>query len=165
MPSPPQFRYAAGYRAKVPAEVAGAELVRLAAGRGLDGLPVREVVEAAKREDSPIHDVFEWDDKQAGEAHRFEQARALVRNVLVIVRHADADPTSHKVFVNLRDGGGYRRVVEVKKDDEAYARLVALALADLRSAKARLADVRGLGDVVRQIAAIERLILRKQAAA
>lgn len=43
-----------------------------------------EVLEAARPPASPIHDLFEWDDLVAGEAHRLDQARDLIRRVKFI---------------------------------------------------------------------------------
>jgi hypothetical protein len=45
------------------------------------------VLDAARSEDSPLHDYFRWDDKEAGELFRLTQARFLIRTVkLEIVR-------------------------------------------------------------------------------
>ena len=43
------------------------------------------VVEDAKRKDSPLHDLFEWDKAKAAQAHWHDVARALIRNVRVVV--------------------------------------------------------------------------------
>ena len=126
MPNGP-FAYAEGYRARVPADVAGPALLELAGDRGLEGLPASEVVASARPEQSPLHDVFEWDDATAAEEYRLEQARGLVRSVCVVVTGDDGVETRHHLFVNLRDGEGYRRVIEVRRDAPSYERLVDLA--------------------------------------
>lgn len=41
------------------------------------------LVEAAKPEDSPAHDAFEWDDEKAGAEYRLMQARRYIRVVKV----------------------------------------------------------------------------------
>lgn len=43
------------------------------------------VVEDARSEDSPLHDLFEWDPAKAALAHWHDVARALIRNVRVVV--------------------------------------------------------------------------------
>lgn len=43
------------------------------------------VVEAARDAASPLHPLFEWDDDLAAEAYRLDQARAVIRTVLVTV--------------------------------------------------------------------------------
>ena len=44
------------------------------------------VVEDAKRESSPLHSYFEWDNGKAAHAYRIEQARTLIRSVMVVVK-------------------------------------------------------------------------------
>ena len=43
------------------------------------------VVEDAKRRDSPLHELFEWDTAKAALAHWHDVARQLIRNVRVTV--------------------------------------------------------------------------------
>ena len=47
------------------------------------------VVDTARDESHPLHERFEWDDKQAGEAYRLHQARQMIRSVRVVYREAD----------------------------------------------------------------------------
>lgn len=54
------------------------------------------VVDAARPNDSPLHDRFEWDDHAAGEAYRLVQARALIRSVKITYGD-DEDRPSRKV--------------------------------------------------------------------
>jgi|SRR5882724_3615433 len=41
------------------------------------------VVQAAKKEDSPLHKAFEWDDGKAAEKYRLVQARFLINSVQI----------------------------------------------------------------------------------
>ena len=43
------------------------------------------VVEDARREDSPLHDQFEWDVEKAAQEHWLDTARALIRSVKVVI--------------------------------------------------------------------------------
>lgn len=76
------------------------------------------VVDDNRPEDAPYHDSFEWDDAQAGEAYRIEQARSLIRTARIVERpakgrkpasyvrafHAMPDPDSAgKVYVPTED--------------------------------------------------------------
>lgn len=47
------------------------------------------VVEDAKRKDSPLHVLFEWDVDKAALAHWHEVARQLIRNVRVVVTNEE----------------------------------------------------------------------------
>lgn len=42
------------------------------------------IVRAAEPEDSPLHDAFEWDDARAAHANRLNQARKLVKTIVVV---------------------------------------------------------------------------------
>ncbi len=44
-----------------------------------------EVLNAARDENSPLHDFFEWDDSAAAEAYRLDQARELIRRIKIEV--------------------------------------------------------------------------------
>jgi hypothetical protein len=65
--------------------------------RDSDGvLSTPNVVEAAKNPNSILHSYFEWDNEQAANKHRLEQAAKLIRSfkVSIVV-------TSHKMVVPL----------------------------------------------------------------
>ena len=73
-----------------------------------DGILTAEaVVEAAKDPESPLHHQFEWDDSAAAHAHRLNQARQLIRTVVIRENHQPA-----RRYVNVRvtlAGGAVRR--------------------------------------------------------
>lgn len=75
------------------------------------------VVDAARPEESPLHDRFEWNDKVAGEAYRLDQARRLIRSVRVVYREADDKEAARTVrayhAIRDEDGTSYRPVEEV----------------------------------------------------
>jgi hypothetical protein len=56
-------------------------------------------VEAARAEDSPLHSRFEWDDTQAADKWRLEQAGQLLR---VTFRPDPTKPTDLRAFVAIK---------------------------------------------------------------
>ena len=75
------------------------------------------VEKAARSKSSPVHDLFEWDDKKAGYQFRIQQARTIIRSVVFQVEDAgplfqppkyvrdpaqDADKTGYVSVVQLR---------------------------------------------------------------
>lgn len=154
-----------GYRSKLPAKVAGPALLKLAGDRGLEGLPAAEIVEAASHPASPLHAGFEWDNTEAARQYRLEQARAMARSIRIVVTLVGGAPKEVRLFVNLNDNAGYRSTVAVQKDSDSRERLVMLALGEVRSARARLANIRGYGAIVKKLAKIEAEILAEAKAA
>lgn len=101
----------------------------------LDGLRDRnhgalapdDVVEAARPDDSPLHNAFTWDDTEAAKAHRLWQARQLIRAVVVVYPDADPQPA----YVHVRSGPepndaprGYYPVEVVARTPTMFGRAV-----------------------------------------
>jgi len=106
------------------------ELTRLANVHG-GLLHPRDVVAAARDEDSPLHEQFDWDDSEAAERWRIHQARQLMVRVQVTY----ADKITHDVLVSVttdRKSGGYRLVSAVMADDELRQQMLADAKTEMR---------------------------------
>jgi hypothetical protein len=65
------------------AQLVGEEMERLESS-GLKVTP-ENLLQSARRKASPIHHLFEWDDKSAATQWRVTQARMFIRSVVVIV--------------------------------------------------------------------------------
>lgn len=50
-----------------------------------NGLTAETIVNQARDKTNPLHELFEWDDKQASEMWRLQQARVLINEVKVII--------------------------------------------------------------------------------
>jgi hypothetical protein len=69
-----------------------------------------QIINEAVKEDSPLHYYFEWDDEKAGQAHRLDQARELIRRVKIVVTYEE---TEIKTVRYIRD-------VETAGDEQGY---------------------------------------------
>ena len=74
------------------------------------------VVDAARPEEHPLHDRFEWDDSKAGEAYRIEQARRMIRAVVTVVNNGGAEIKT-RAFVSLST---------IKGTEEPYVSITAV---------------------------------------
>lgn len=106
----------------VAAQAVGERLAEIAeAAEG--ALHPRDVVADARRDTSPLHPLFEWDDRKAAVAHRLTQAREVIASIVVHVvgegeetlhyvpRAETAQQPERFVAVTLRDGtDSYERV-------------------------------------------------------
>lgn len=66
---------------KNPAEVAGKVLTQLKESE--TGLTPESLVDASRDENAPLHNEFEWDDNIAAEKYRKEQARYIIRHLII----------------------------------------------------------------------------------
>ncbi|WP_164145873.1 hypothetical protein [Stenotrophomonas maltophilia] len=107
-----------------------------------------DVVARASDPASAMHNWFQWDDTEAAQAYRLQQARQLLR-VFVTVETKDNKPV--RAFVSLgtdRYGeGGYRTMAEVLSDEEMRAQLLADAVKELRSAEKKYRQLQELSGV------------------
>lgn len=100
------------------------------------------VVKAAADSTSPLHALFEWDNKKAAHQHRIEQARSLIRSIKVEI-HTDRRIIRTVGYVHdpeaERQEQGYRSILNLRTErDNARAAMVnefAQAAAHLRRAR------------------------------
>lgn len=82
-------------------------------------LKVDDVIEEAKNVNSVLHQHFEWDDSEAAEHYRRQQARALIQRCRIQL--VETEPVKIRAFVSLptdrEQGGGYRLTTEVMGDE------------------------------------------------
>jgi hypothetical protein len=112
------------------------------------------VVEEASAETSPLHRYFEWDNTVAAAKFREEQARGLLRAVLM---ESDAEPgVNIRAFlmIDTNEGGAYVNTVRALSDSQMAEQVLARAKAELRAFKAKYAHLQKLHKV---IAAIEEV--------
>lgn len=94
------------------AQTVGEELAALSASQG--GLTPARLVDRSRGLRAPLHGCFEWDDIKAAELYREEQARYLMRSVVV----ARIEGDDHERAVTAR--GPVRAFVHVSEEANVY---------------------------------------------
>jgi hypothetical protein len=116
------------------------------------------VVERARDPDSALHDQFTWDDTEAGNKWRLEEARRLIRVFVVQPVVEGKEPV--RAFVSLstdrKSGGGYRALADVLSDDELKAQLLQDALDELHGVQVKYSRVNELESVFKAVARVEK---------
>lgn len=113
---------------------------------GKEGTP-KELVDLARPKSSRFHKLFEWDDAIAGERHRIEHARELIRRVQIMVMKAPGEMQRSRAFIHVVQPSGtgcYRPVVEVMSSAEGRAQAlaeVAKQLAALKKSYRNIAEL------------------------
>lgn len=121
-----------------------------------------DVVKAAKKKASALHQFFEWDDTAAAQKWRIRQAQELIR-VTVVVNEA----TSEKVraFVSLvqdrQRGLGYRATVDVMDSEELFAVLLEDAKNELITFTRRYERLRELAELSGVFKEVDKVVKSK----
>lgn len=143
-----QFRepFAVPGAAKADPQKVGEALAKITEQAGGELTP-SAVVESAKNKRSPLHQFFQWDDAIAAEAYRLDQARALIRSIIV----AEEDGDVHAYLsVNSGDGVSYRTVQAVRSSRDLQARVLVQAEKDLESFERRYRELTEVCERVRE---------------
>lgn len=143
----------------VDANVAAREFERLR--RDGDRLKARDVVDAARPDDSPLHGLFEWDDSVAAEHYRLSQARDHIASIRVVLLENDhSAPKVTRAYVQFAsdadadDREGYVTIQRVASDPNVYSAVLRRAAAELnvwRDRYKEFASLARIGDTARQL--------------
>jgi len=119
----------------------------------------RDVLDRARDESSALHPFFTWDNSEAAELRRLDEARRVIVSVRVHVQtRPDTPPVQVRAFVSLaRDrvaGRGYRETEVALADYDQRAELLRTALQELGALQRKYAVLSELAQV---FAAVEQV--------
>ena len=123
------------------------ELQKIAAEHGGVLYP-KDVVNAARNPNSPLHGAFEWDDGIAAEKFRLVQARELIR---VQVTMIPSRGTPVRAFVSLSpdrvENGGYFPIEQVMNTEKLRLQMLRDAARDLQIFTTKFREIEELTKV------------------
>lgn len=139
------YQWKAGAQIKADAQTAGAMCMELASeGR----LTAKNLLDANRPEDAPLHNAFEWNDGVAAEAWREQQARHMI-NCLTI-RHETVEPT--RAFFKIeRTESTYQSISTILSSENSTEKLLNTALKELEAFKRKYITLQQLCGVFRAI--------------
>ena len=135
---------------KVSPEVAGKEFERL---EGTVGLTAKNVVDASRPKDAPLHNAFEWNNKIAAEKYRQQQATIMIANLVVTVPAGD-EVKETRAFVTLTarsEEGQFENIKTVLTVSEKRDLLLEQARKDAKIFADKYATLSELAEVINQI--------------
>lgn len=113
-----------------------------------------QILDKARDEQTELHKCFDWDDAEAAEKWRLQQARHIVCN-LVIKETSDTPRPEVRVFFKTDADNGYKPTVLIMQDKDEYRKLLDRALAELTSFRAKyktLVELDGVFDAIDRVA-------------
>lgn len=105
-----------------------------------------QILDKARDEQTELHKCFDWDDEEAAEKWRLQQARHIVCN-LVIKEKSDTPRPEVRMFFKTDADNGYKPTVLIMQDKDEYRKLLDRALAELTSFRAKYKTLRELDGV------------------
>lgn len=123
-----------------------AEITQASAGRLTPNL----VVDAARSNNHPLHQHFEWDDSVAAEQFRLDQARNIIRVVRVVDDEGKDGTSRAYLSINDKQGTAYRSITEIKSSADLQMALLRQADRDLDAFTRRFRELADVCDLVAQ---------------
>lgn len=85
------------------------------------GLTAKRLLDASRPQDAPLHDEFEWNDTEAAEKYREQQARHIINSLTIVVD----EQLVTRAFVNIRTvGSSYESISIIVQQEDKYAALL-----------------------------------------
>jgi len=150
-----KYEWAKGFPSKgVDPDKAGKAIDRVR-HKTTGGANPEDVVNAAKSSRNALHKLFTWDDSEAAQQYRLEQARGVLRSLTCRVKVVGVkEPINTRAFVHIKrkeQAGSYEPVETVLSDKEMSSAWLKRALSELQSWRRRYATIKELVSVRSQI--------------
>ena len=112
-----------------------------------DDVHAEDILDKARNEDTELHKCFEWDDGIAAEKYRLQQARDIVKLLVIREESEPVDRPEIRLFYKTDQQEGYKPTkIIVKKEDE-YRLLLERAYGELRAFKAKYSMLTELQEI------------------
>lgn len=132
------YEWATNARMGADAQAVGEAIEEIASRHG-GVCPKEALVEAARSPKHPAHKLFEWDDSVAAMRHRNDQARKILRTLVIIVQQ-DQVPAHVKVSITDDEGRaheGFMRTDKAMVIPDARSGVLDRAISQLRGVQRR----------------------------
>lgn len=116
-----KYTWKEGWNPKISAETVGNVITEI---EEKNGVVTKELfLEASRPEDSPTHDIFEWDDKVAGELYRLSISNKVIIQLKVEIETGEDQKEKAYVpaFINIKsanEGAEYKNIVDALSEQE-----------------------------------------------
>lgn len=118
-------------------------------------LSAKNLLDANRPEDAPLHSEFEWDDGIAAESWREQQARNIINSL--IVKTDSTEPV--RAFFKIENiGNAYHSINTILSEEDKTQKLLATALRELTAVEAKYRTIEKLSAVWESIRAAKENI-------
>ena len=151
----PQAKYSWSRHFGVPAQTFGEFYY------GLKKRTPEELVKAARSSRSPVHKLFEWDDRRAAVEHRLLQARVMVNSLQVEIITPKGKQEQVMAFIRSSDRG--QHVATLEASNEELTEAMQECWRDMLAFRARYKNLQVASSIVAAINEVDRNLRRRRA--
>ncbi len=148
----PGYRYSWSKRFGVPAQIFGDFYY------SLKKRTPEELLRAAKSPRSPVHKLFDWDDRHAAHEYRLIQARTMVNSLQVEIITPKGKPGKVIAFVRASDRGRHVATLEATREEVSEA--MQECWRDMLAFRARYKNLAVASQIIQAIDDVDRRLRR-----
>lgn len=153
-----KFAWKAGSWFPVDAQIAVDTIETLQKTLGKDTVTAKELLDASRSDDAPLHGCFEWDDTVAAEQYRLSQAGKIIRSIEIVPVETDtpAHLTRSRYMLNVvpnapKVQGEFATVDVAFKNDKYRVAVLKNALNELHAFQRKYNSYQELSGVFKAI--------------
>lgn len=147
------YKWSEGTRQNVAAQKVGAEIEKLVAKTG--DISAEGLVNHASNKNSPLHNLFTWDNDVAADLYRRTQARKVLNTLRVVVEsNGEEIPLIAYVSVTVDDSPAYVTTAKAMSEEEYRAEVLNDALRSLAGFERRyreLLELQPVFDAIKEV--------------
>lgn len=114
-------------------------------------LTPQAIVDAAKDRRNVLHRHFEWDDTEAANQWRLEQARSIVQSIHVEASETESGYSRAFLSIREKDGTSYRSIQDILQSADLQSKVLAAAERDLLAFESRYRSLTDICDIIRSV--------------
>ena len=126
---------------------------------GLKKRTPEELVKAARSARSPVHKLFEWDDRRAAVEHRLLQARVMVNSLQVEIITPKGKQEQVTAFIRSSDRGCH--VATLEASDQELTEAMQECWRDMLAFRARYKNLQVASSIISAINEVDRNMRRR----
>ena len=146
------YKWKSGSHIKANAQKAGEQFEQFAQTE--EGLTPQTVLDANRDEDAPLHDSFEWDDTEAAEKYRLNQARHFIRCIVSQVETESGEKSEpQRMFFITTEVQKYEPLNVILQEKDKYEKLLDTAFKELSAFRRKyeaLKELQPIFDAIEQ---------------
>nr|DAG73475.1 MAG TPA: hypothetical protein [Caudoviricetes sp.] len=129
------------YKFKADAQKCADEIMEIC--NELESATPQQILEKARDSNTELHKCFTWDNTEAAEKWRVQEARSVVRNLKIIEVKPDKEPepTTIRVFYKTDSSSGYKPTKLILKKPDEYKALVERCRSELLAIKQKFNSI------------------------
>ena len=155
----PKYQYRDGFVIRgIDAQTVGEECSRLSE---TIGLTPKTLLDANREVGTPLHDYFEWRDDVAAEKYREEQARYIIRSIIVIDETEEKPPVKAYCPVVVEKQHKFEHIDTVVKNVDLRQQMLENAKRELFAFQVKYNKLKDFVELSGVFASIEKLKERK----